>query len=84
MARYGQRDSMTEMLEELTWDTLEQRRLKARIIMGYRITHKLVLIPFDQHKPSKDTNRGHDMKYIQIGTNTNYYKHTFFPEMISL
>ena len=38
MARYGQRDSVTEMLEELSWDTLEQRRLKARIIMGYRIT----------------------------------------------
>ena len=78
MARYDQRDSVTEMLEELSWDTLEQRRLKARIIMGYRITHKLVMIPSEKLKPSKDTNRGHDMKYIQIGTNRNYYKHSFF------
>ena len=84
MGRYGQQDSVMEMLEELFWDTLEQRRLKARIIMGCWITHKLVMIPSEQLKPSKDTNRGHDMKYIQIGTNRNYYKHSFFPEMIPL
>ena len=59
-----------EMLEELLWDTLEQRRLKGHIIfIGYRITHKLVMIPSDQLtllKPSKDTNRGHNMKYCRM------------------
>ena len=84
MARYSQWDNVTKMLEELSWDTLGQRRSKGRIIMGYRITHKLVMIPSEQLKPSKDTNRGHNMTYIQIGTNRNYYKHSFFPEMIPL
>ena len=66
MARYGQWDSVTEMLEELLGDTWKQSRLKAGIIMGYRMTHKLVMIPSEQLKPSKDTSRGHDMKYIQL------------------
>ena len=66
MARYGQWDSVTEMLEELSWDTWKQSKLKVGIIMGYRITHKLVMIQSEQLKPSKDTSRGHDMKYIQL------------------
>ena len=32
--RYAPLDSPTEMLQTLKWETLEQRRLKARVVMG--------------------------------------------------
>ena len=72
------------MLDELGWETLEQRRAKARTIMGFRIVNRLVSIPDNQLIPTTKTTRGHTKKYRQIGTKTNYHKHSFFPSIIPL
>ena len=82
--RYDRTDSVTDMLNVLSWETLEQRRMKARVVMGYRIVHRLVMIPDNQLIPSTVGTRGHDRKYQQLPARTNYYKHTFFPSMIPL
>ena len=42
---YERKASVTDMILQLKWDTLEQRRLKARTGMMYRILHNLVVIP---------------------------------------
>ena len=82
--RYDRKDSVTDMLHSLSWETLEQRRLKARVIMGYRIIHRLVMIPDTQLIPATVCTRGNSRKYKQLPTRTNYYKHTFFPSVIPL
>ena len=81
---YRKQASVTDMLHTLKWDTLEQRRLKARAVMTYRIVHKQVRILSDQFIPSTATTRGHSSKFRQIVARTNYYKATFFPSAIPI
>ena len=43
-ARYVSRNydsmaSVTRMQKDLVWETLEQRRVKARVVMGFKIIH---------------------------------------------
>ena len=41
---YSPYDSVTEMLQNLSWQSLEQRRNDARLIMFYKIVYGLVAI----------------------------------------
>ena len=82
--KYDWKCSVTDMLEDLSWETLEQRRMKARVVMGYRIVNHLVQIPDNQLVPTTVETRGHSKKFHQLSTRTNYYKATFFPAMIPL
>jgi ribonuclease P/MRP protein subunit RPP40 len=50
--RYSSRDSVTDMLRGLAWDSLEQRRNKARIMMLFKILYHLIAIPDYQLIPS--------------------------------
>ena len=43
-SNYSSYDSVTEMLHDLGWRSLEQRRLDARLIMFYKIVYGLVAI----------------------------------------
>jgi hypothetical protein len=43
--RYHNTSSVTDMLQTLTWSTLQQRRLKAKLIMLYQIVHHIVAVP---------------------------------------
>jgi hypothetical protein len=82
--KYDWKYSVTDMLEDLSWETLEQRRLKARVGMGYWVINHLVQIPDSQLVPTTVDTRGHSKKFHQLPTRTNYYKATFFPAMIPL
>ena len=81
---YGRDFSVTEMMTRLSWETLEQRRQKARVVMGYRIVHGLVMISDEQLVPVNINTRGHSQKFQGITCRTNYYKFTFFPALIPL
>ena len=72
------------MLDMLQWETLEQRRLKALVTMGYKIVHALVAIPSMQFVPTAVVPRVNQTKFIQIQARTNYYKYTFFSAVIPL
>ena len=84
MSQYNRTDSVTNMLHTLQWETLEQRRAKSKLIMGYRIVNSLVCIPDNQLIPISDKTRGHSHRFRQIATRTNYHKHSFFPSFIPL
>ena len=75
--RYDRMDSVTDMLKDLEWETLEQRRAKSRVVMGYRIVNRLICIPDKQLVPATGKTRGHSLKFRQIGTKTNYHQHSF-------
>ena len=62
MARY-RTDSVTAMLQKLSWNTLKLQRLKARITMRYQVVHNLVMISADKLKQKEEllaSTRGHD------------------------
>ena len=80
---YGH-ESVTAMIQQLKWETLEQRGLKARVVMGYHVVNDLIKIPKDQLIPNKSSTRGHHIKHHTIYAKLNYYKYTFFPTVIPL
>ena len=43
--RYKQRDSPTDMMNKMEWESLEDRRTKSRLSMTYKILHDYVDIP---------------------------------------
>ena len=45
MADYDQKNSVTQMLNNLQWQSLHERRAKSKVIIMYRIVHGLVAIP---------------------------------------
>ena len=81
---YSYQASVTQMQAALGWDTLEQRRKKAIVTMGYKITNDLVAIPSTQLVPVARNTRGSTIKFRQIPTRTNYYKFSFFPTLVTL
>ena len=82
---YSRKSSVTEMMADLGWDTLQKRRDLARLSMMYHIVHNLVDIPVGPYlTPSTSMTRGHDSRFHQIRTTNNTYQQSFFPRTIVL
>ena len=74
---YGRTSSVTEMIANLGWDTLQKCRNLARLSMMYRIVHELVDIPAEPYlTPSTSMARGHDSRFNQIRTSKTTYQHS--------
>ena len=86
VARYRRTDSVSRMLEELGWKTLEQRRFHDRLIMMFKIIHGLAYVPHNflsqpsHTRHSRNTNKH---TYALFHTRTNYFKYSFFPYTVS-
>ena len=78
-SNYGNRSSVTVMLDQLGWRTLEQRRSAARLCLFYKIVYGLVAVPYPEYvQPIHRVSRYcHSMTFRQIQTSTNYYKYSF-------
>ena len=82
--RRHERDSITNMLNQLKWTTLEERRKCARLTLLYKILHKLIYIP-ECYLPQLSTSRTrshHEFKFLQYQTNIDSYKKAFFPRTV--
>jgi hypothetical protein len=82
--RYRNTSSVTSMLQDLQWETLEHRRSKMQLVMMYKIVNGLVDISASDYltPPSRSTRSSHSLKYRQIQTSSDYYKYSFFPRTI--
>ena len=80
-SNYDYRSSVTSMIENLGWRTLEQRRSDARLRLFYRIVYGPVAVPIpDYIQPKTWTSKNcHSMTFRQIHTHRNFYKYSFFP-----
>ena len=80
-SNYDYRSSVTFMIENLGWWTLEQRRSDVRLCLFYRIVYGLVAVPIpDYIQPKTWTSKNcHSMTFRQIHTYRNFYKYSFFP-----
>ena len=73
---YSSYSSVTDMLSNLGWRSLENRRTDTRLAMFYKIVYGLVAIPlpsFFEH-PEVYTRHMHSLSYRQIHTSICYYK----------
>ena len=78
---YDRTSSVTAMLDELGWDTLQERRQQAKATMFYRIVYGLVCVPSSPFliPTLVSTTRGHDMKFLVPQSSVNAHKYSFFP-----
>ena len=77
---YQRTSSVTQMIKDLNWRTLEQRRIDSRLILMYKITYDLVAIPAADYliPNTRQSRHNHIRAYRQIPTLKDYYKYTFF------
>ena len=70
--------SVSSMLTKLKWQSLEQRRTNAIIIMFYKITKDLISINFSQHiHPITSCTQGHLNRFISLPARLNCYYYSF-------
>ena len=81
MHNYSRHASVTTMLQHLDLPTLQQRRQHSKIIMLYRITHKLASIPTATYIAPSTRNTQH---YILPYARTHVFKTSFFPSTIKM
>ena len=78
---YFRQASVTEMLAQLGWRSLEQRRNDSRLCLFYKIIHGLVAIdlpPYVEH-PTRISRNSHPLVFRQLHTGRDYYKYSFYP-----
>ena len=82
--RFHNTSSVSDMLQDLNWPTLQQRRLRTRLIFFYKIIHNLVAIyPTDLlHPQDSRTRHSNPHGFQQIHTSKNTYKFSFYPRTI--
>ncbi|MCG7878558.1 MAG: reverse transcriptase family protein [Candidatus Thiodiazotropha endolucinida] len=72
--------SVSSLLHQLDWQTLEQRRSVARLCLFYKIVYGYVAVPLpDYIQPVSRPSRWNSMNYRQLHTGRDYYKYSFFP-----
>ena len=81
---YRRTSSVTQMLDELQWPLLSERRRSARLTTFYKIAHNKINIDTSSIlQPAQGRTRGsHALKYQPINTRTDTYRFSFFPRSI--
>jgi hypothetical protein len=81
---YDPRASVTTLLQDLNWPTLQDRRQLAKLMM-YRITYHLIEISSTTYLiASRSGTRGHNIGCLQPSTRVLAYQYSFFPSTIGL
>ena len=73
---------VTKMIEDLQWETLENRRLNNRLNMMYKIHHGLIDIPAAKYMSPSDSRTRGGNRYFQERHTNQMYLNTFFPRTI--
>ena len=79
------RDSITNILENLQWPTLQERRKSARLVLLYKVLHDLLIIP-NCYLPFKSTvlrtRHSHNFKLVPYQPRIDVYKYSFLPRTV--
>ena len=78
---FARQASVTRIVQDLGWRTLDQRRADARLCLFYKIVHGLVAVPLPEYIQynNRVSRYCHSMTFRQVSTSTDYYKYSFFP-----
>ena len=75
--------SVTAMIKDLGWETLQSRRKNGRLTMLYKITNELVAMPHHYHpRPQPHQRRGHPYQFVHHQPSVDAYKYAFLPRTI--
>ena len=80
LRRYHQTSSVGRMLQQLQWESLQERRAKSRIMVLYKSMYNIIAVNLTPK--SSSTHQNHSLTYQQISTTTNYHKYSFYPRTI--
>ena len=78
---FDYRSSVTAIVNDLGWRTLEQRRADARLCLFFKMVYGLVAVPLPNYieQSNRISRYCHSMTFRQLHTSKDYYKHSFFP-----
>ena len=81
---YQRTSSVTQMIKDINWCTLEQQRIDSPLTLMYKITYYLLAIPTADYLilNTRQSRHNHQLPYRQIPTLKEYHKYTFFPHTI--
>ena len=71
----GEHTSVTDIIKDLDWTSLKERRTISRLVMMYRVTNNLVEIPSDCHPQirSRQATRGNQREYQRLTPNVEAF-----------
>ena len=77
---YQHTSSVTSMLQQLQWQSLQTRRERTQVVMLYRKVYRLVDIPSESYlQPTSLRTRGHTLRFLVPHIRTTVYKTFLFP-----
>ena len=85
MNDYSRRSSVTEMMRQLKWTPLAERRRTQRLTFFYKIIHDLVAVPADSlhiQRNQRNQRHAHSKSVKVISCTTDIYKNSFVPRTI--
>ena len=84
-SKFSTYSSVTSMLTQLNWQSLEERRTNAIIIMFYKVINNLISINFSHDlQPVMSSTRGFLKRFISLPARINSYYYSFLPHSIRL
>ena len=87
--RWHNTSHVGEMLEDLKWPSLEQRRTDSSLTFFYKMQNRLVDIDRDRYLTNNKSTRhsgrlSHSQQYDRLTTSSDLLKFSFFPRVIPL
>lgn len=80
---FGRYSSVTRMLAELQWASLEARRREARLVLLYKALHNMVAVPTDSLIQNQSrTRQSAANNFRQFAASSAVYQHSFFPRTV--
>ena len=82
---FRRKASVSEMLHELGWQSLDDRRQDQRLVLFFKIINGLASVETEDILTPADsrTRKNHSFKFKQLQANCDSYRYSFFPATIS-
>jgi hypothetical protein len=71
------------MIKDQGWESLENRRKKARVTILYKFSHNLIDASTDKHLHAAKQRGSHPYKYRVPKVKKDVFKYSFFPRTIN-
>jgi hypothetical protein len=81
----GNQESVTKMVSQLGWDTLQARRSYLRLTFTYKLVHNLVSVPSHLYLPpiaQTRTRHSHAYKFQPYQPSVNAFKYAMLPRSV--
>ena len=78
----GPQSSVTAIVKDLGWETLQNRRLNNRLILFHKILDNQVEVPSTYHpvpNTTREARRCHNRQFVRLQNEVNAHKYSFIP-----